>query len=216
MDTRELCDKLDIDPTSTVLLSPRNSKPVYCLEGVLRAFRQVLDQHPDAILIQLNEDSKANTKLKKLALELGISSQIRWLNYIPEEELALTFSLADITISLAKSDSLPTSLLEAMACGSVPIYSDVGSIGEWITPGENGMLVPPGDSQALAAAILEILAQPEEWWRQAQTRNRQIVSKRADRNRELEAVAADYSTLVDRYRGKRAVETALRDERTVV
>ena len=192
-------EKWGINSTSLVLLSPRNpKKPLYCIDGVLRAFRGVLERYPDALLIQLGASSnpKAYAKLKKLAVDLGVDSQVRWLGFIPEEELALVFSLARLTVSLATSDSLPTSLLEAMASGSIPIFSDVGSIHEWIVSGENGWLVPPGDSEALTAAILQALAQPASWWERTRIGNREIIRLRANRTRTLEAMAQDYAMLI--------------------
>ncbi len=192
-------EKWGIKSTSLVLLSPRNpKKPLYCIDGVLRAFRGVLERYPDALLIQLGMTSEADATLrvKKLAVDLGVASQVRWIDFIPEEELPLVFSLARLTVSLATSDSLPTSLLEAMGSGSIPIFSDVGSIHEWIVSAQNGWLVPPGDSEALTAAILQALAEPASWWERTRIGNREIIRLRANRTRTLEAMAQDYAMLI--------------------
>jgi glycosyltransferase involved in cell wall biosynthesis len=49
-------------------------------------------------------------------------------------------------------------ILEAMAVGLAIVASDVGGIGEALIDGESGTLVPPGESQALAQALLDILS----------------------------------------------------------
>lgn len=205
-DMSNLRGKLGIESSSVVVLSPRSlQRPLYCIEGILRAFGVVLRRCQDAILIQLNanSDTEERTRLEKVATDLGIASHVRWLGYVTEEDLPRVFSTADLTVSLATSDSLPTSLLEAMASGSVPIFSNVGGVGDWIVPEQNGMLVPPGDYGALATAILQVLDKPSEWWEQARLCNREIVHLRADRDRELGQAAEDYLRLVARYAGRR-------------
>ncbi|MCH7479774.1 MAG: glycosyltransferase, partial [Chloroflexi bacterium] len=70
-------------------------------------------------------------------------------------------------------------LLEAMACGCFPIAGDLESLREWITLGQNGLLVNPGDSRALADAILQALAQPD-LRNQAVQHNFHLVAERAE------------------------------------
>ncbi len=123
------------------------------------------------------------------------------------------FNLAKLTLSLATSDSLPTSLLEAMACGSIPIFSDVGSISEWIIPGEGGMLVPSGDSKSLETAIIHTLDQPAEWWDHARACNLDIIRQRADRDRELGEAAQDYHLVVSERKAEAVSELSLEDGR---
>lgn len=58
-------------------------------------------------------------------------------------------------------ENLPTVLMEAGGCGRPVVASDVGGIGDIVADGETGLLTPPGDSPALAAAILRLLADPD-------------------------------------------------------
>ena len=66
-----------------------------------------------------------------------------------------------------------------MACGCFPVAGDLDSLREWITPGENGLLVDPADPQALAEAILRALREPD-LRRRAAERNRALVLERAE------------------------------------
>ena len=77
------------------------------------------------------------------------------IGYVADEDLPLYYSLADIMVfpSLLEGFGLP--LVEAMACGTPIIASQVGSIPEIIGPG--GRLVPPRNPAALAAAVDELL-----------------------------------------------------------
>lgn len=58
-------------------------------------------------------------------------------------------------------ENLPTVLMEAGGCGRPVVASDVGGISDIVADGETGLLVPPGDSPGIAAAILTLLADPD-------------------------------------------------------
>lgn len=77
-----------------------------------------------------------------------------------ERRLALAYSAADLFVAPSLEDNLPNTVLEALACGTPVIASNVGGIPEAVRPGETGMLVPPADAAALAAAVGELLSAP--------------------------------------------------------
>jgi glycosyltransferase involved in cell wall biosynthesis len=61
----------------------------------------------------------------------------------------------DVYVSASLSDTTSVSLLEAMACGLFPIVTDIPANHEWITDGENGRVVPPGEATKLAVTIID-------------------------------------------------------------
>jgi glycosyltransferase involved in cell wall biosynthesis len=68
----------------------------------------------------------------------------------------------DLFVLSSREEGIPNALLEAMAAGRPSIATDVGGTGEVLTDGETGWLVPAASPQALATAIEEALARPEE------------------------------------------------------
>jgi glycosyltransferase involved in cell wall biosynthesis len=74
-------------------------------------------------------------------------------------DLPRFYRLADLYVAATHSDGTSISLLEAMACGCPALVSDIPGNREWVTPGENGWLSPPGDVDSLAQAILEAVDQ---------------------------------------------------------
>lgn len=94
----------------------------------------------------------------------------------PQVELPLYYRAADLTIQTSKEEGLGMSPLEALACGTPVIASAVGGLVESIRPGETGWLVPAGDSEALAEAIMEVLNDPDEASRRA-SRGRRMVEE---------------------------------------
>jgi len=71
----------------------------------------------------------------------------------PHDEMVKLFGRARIAIGACISDGTPNAMLEAMIMGAFPIQSDTISTAEWINNGENGLLIPPEDPEAIAAAI---------------------------------------------------------------
>ena len=76
------------------------------------------------------------------------------------ERMAQYYRAADIYLHAAKSDTFPTTILEAMACGTPVIATAVGGIPEQVQDGVTGYLTPPRDPTAMAARIAELLDDP--------------------------------------------------------
>ncbi len=104
------------------------------------------------------------------------------------------FRSAQVVVSPTTHDGTPNTLLEALACGCFPVAGDLESIREWITPGENGLLVDPTDPAALAAAILRGLNEPA-LRQQVAARNAAIVAERAEYTRNLARAAEFYEQI---------------------
>ncbi len=132
--------------------------------------------------------SEAEDWLKKL----DIAGNVHLLPYLPQSSLWNLFKLADLSISVSEHDGTPNSLLEAMACGCLPIAGDIESIREWITDDENGLLVDPRDPQALANAILKGLSSAPLRTNAARLNNL-IIKKRAETESIRQGVDAFYT-----------------------
>jgi glycosyltransferase involved in cell wall biosynthesis len=69
--------------------------------------------------------------------------------------------MADIVVLPSLWEGLPYVLIEAMAAGKAIVASGVGGVTDAVTDGENGLLIPPGDVDALAGALVCLLGDPE-------------------------------------------------------
>jgi glycosyltransferase involved in cell wall biosynthesis len=85
------------------------------------------------------------------------------LGYVGQDRLlSLAYSAADLFVIPSLQDNNPTTVLEALACGTPVLGFDVGGIPDMVRPGTSGRLVPAEDANALAAAITEMLDDREE------------------------------------------------------
>jgi glycosyltransferase involved in cell wall biosynthesis len=102
-------------------------------------------------------------QIRRQVHKAGIEERIRFLGQVPHERLPALYREADIFVMpsvigpAGSRDGLPNVLLEAMASGVASIGSRIASIPEAIEDGRTGLLVPPGDPGALAAAIRRLL-----------------------------------------------------------
>lgn len=126
---------------------------------------------------------------------LKISQQVHLLPTLPQTQLWEIFLRAEVFVSPSVHDGTPNSLLEAMACGCLPVVGDIESMREWITPGVNGLLADAANPQALAEAIAMGL-ENAGLRASAAERNRQIIESRADRRQNRTQVVEFYNSLL--------------------
>ncbi len=97
-------------------------------------------------------------------------------------------------VSPSVSDGTPNGMLEAMACGALPIMGNIESIREWISHGSNGLLFEPESVSELAACISRCL-QSAEMHDRAMKENRELVEKRCARDRVFPKIRSFYEQL---------------------
>ena len=92
-------------------------------------------------------------------MELGLGNQVRFLGFI--EDMASFYSALDLFVLSSLSEGMPLSVIEAMASGVPVVATRTGGVEDVVTQGA-GRLVPPGDSESMAACIRDVLLYPEE------------------------------------------------------
>ena len=163
-----------------VVFSARNFLPLYNQETVVEAFAQVRAEFPEAMLLMkdYNGDVEYKRRVMDRVAALQLAGAVRVVKTVPHERMAELYSMANVTVSVPSSDATPMALFEAMACGSVPVVSDLPSLREWVVDGENGYLVPVRDAARLAERIRYLLRDSQSAAAIA-TRNRQFVEMKA-------------------------------------
>ena len=207
---QEIRKELQLDQAELVIgivgqLTPRKGQ----LE-LVRAFAQVLTQIPRATLLIVgaplfNRDEGYAALLEKTARELGISERVVFTG--PRSDVAAVMQALDLVVVNSTAEPFTLVALEAMACGTPILAAISGGIPELIDHGKNGWLVPQGDEQVLAAAIVHLGGQPAIRLSLAERGKRHMASQ-FSAERYLSELQAFYCTIPDRTLAKVDQESA--------
>lgn len=175
------------------ILSNRNLLPIYNVSLLIQAIPVVLKEEPQ-IKFLIAGDGSEKENLKREVENLNLSSSVQFLGRIPHNEMPDLLAQSDIYVSTSLYDGTSVSLLEAMACGTFPIVTDIPSNREWITNGKNGLLVSTKDAKALANKILDVIRN-QDFWDKSKSENLLIIERKAFWPINIKRLEAIYSNL---------------------
>lgn len=182
-----------------IILSPRAMRPIYRHDVTLEAIDTVRQARPDVTFIFRDYSADPPdyaARLKKRAQALGVSDAVRFIGPTTRyEDTVNLYRVADMIVSVPVSDGTPVSVLEAFACGTPVIASDLPSLREWIVDGESGLLVPVGDAHELAQAIIRLLSD-QQLHNHIRERALETVRSRADHEMWMCKMETLYQSLV--------------------
>jgi len=151
----ELFPFVDRKQFSPRLFVSRNLEPIYDIECVLRAFRTVQEEVPQAELSIAGEGSESD-RLRRCVQRWGLCG-VTFCGAVPHQQLPALYQRHDVYVNASRVDNFPGALLEA-ACAGLPIVTTrAGGIPEMIRHRDNGLLCDVGNDRQLANCILEIL-----------------------------------------------------------
>jgi glycosyltransferase involved in cell wall biosynthesis len=130
---------------------------------LLQAMPAIVSSHPGVQLVVIGEGPE-QPALERIAGELGIAQQVKFVGWQPRESVRVWMQRAKLLVLPSVEEGLGVVLLEALACGTPIVGSDVGGIPDVVVP-EVGMLVPPADPERLAAAANRLLGDVQLWHR---------------------------------------------------
>lgn len=134
------------------------------VDVLITSFATLSGRDPDARLVIIGhaEDPEYARSLREQAEALGVASHVSFLPPMSQRELAQYMVRADGLVLPSVSEGLGRVVFEAMACATPVIGSNVGGIVEMVVDGETGLLVDPGNPEALVERMAWILAHPGE------------------------------------------------------
>ena len=112
----------------------------------------------DGVAFLIAGEGPDRPALETRARELGIEDRVRFLGAQPRQRVVELFRAADATILSSSWENFPHTVVEALAVGTPVLAMEAGGVGEVVRDGVNGLLVPVGDTAALADAVRRYFA----------------------------------------------------------
>ena len=159
-------DKVGLDPNTRYILQLGRIVPRKGIENVIRAFAKI--QHNTEIfkliivggnLQDIGKETEIN-RLYQISDELGIKDKVLFVGNKHRDELKYYYSAADVFVTTPWYEPFGITPLESMACGTPVIGSNVGGISFTVENKKTGFLIPANDSQQLAEALEQFIANP--------------------------------------------------------
>ncbi len=160
-------EHISICPDSRIILFVGRIEPLKGIDHMLEAIALVVRRHPelrDDLCVpivggepcRIAEDDEM-VRLQELRETLGISDIVTFLGSRNQDTLQYYYSAAEMVVMPSDYESFGMVALEAMACGTPVIASDVGGLAFLVKDGKTGYRVPAGDTEALAERIAHLL-----------------------------------------------------------
>jgi glycosyltransferase involved in cell wall biosynthesis/peptidoglycan/xylan/chitin deacetylase (PgdA/CDA1 family) len=150
--------RLGLNLDRTLLLFVGNLFPVKGLDVVIQACQLLTARRADFELHLIGK-GPLRTELERQVEERSLTGRVRFHGLVPNEQLPDWYRAASVFVLPSRSEGVPNVLLEATACGTPYVASNVGGVREIAHLGD-GLLVDPEDPRGLAKALDEILSRP--------------------------------------------------------
>ena len=178
--------RLGMTPDEFVAVLVARLRPEKRIADFVAAVHQASQSDPRIRGIVVGDGPTAD-ELRELAA--AAAAPVTFVGHDPEPTRYML--AADVAVLASEFEALPISLVEALSCGRPCVATDVGGVREIVQDGDNGFLVPFGEPEAMAAALLRLSRDPETCAR--------LGERSLDRWRErfsFTAMVADYARLL--------------------
>jgi glycosyltransferase involved in cell wall biosynthesis len=149
----ENIEKKDNDKVRLVFFKAHEK--IYGPDILLAAMQQAIKVNPNVYLTVAGRGSMTE-KLKKQSKRLGIDDHVNFYGYVEHDRIFSFLGGHDIMVMPSLQEAFGVAVLEASAVGLPVIAGDVGGVPEILLPEMTGLLVPPGDTDRLAKAIIRL------------------------------------------------------------
>jgi glycosyltransferase involved in cell wall biosynthesis len=194
-DQSSLRAELNISPAARVLTTVCVLRPQKGIQFLIAAMPAIVEQVPDAVYLIVGDGDHRET-LETCVREQGMQNHVIFAGF--RQDVARVMAISDVFVLPTLGDALPTVVAEAMAAGKPVIASSAGGVPEMVADRISGLLVPPGDVNALVSACVSLLQDQE----QAHTmglEGRRISEERFNIPRQVDCLEAVYERLLTRY-----------------
>jgi len=131
------------------------------LPHLLNAFAKIKNSATELIIVG---DGPLKDSLVSLGMALGINERVRFMSSLGHADICYWYNAADVFCLPSLWEGCPNVVIEALACGTPVVATQVGGIPDLVPSNDYGVLVPPGNPDSLALSLDKALA--KDWNRQ--------------------------------------------------
>jgi glycosyltransferase involved in cell wall biosynthesis len=140
-----------------ILFTPRRLALRMGIDQLLQALVEVKHQVPD-VWLAIAGKGALRIPLEQQANELGLQNHVKFLGYVPDEQLPVAYQAADLTVVPSQSlEGFGLILLESLACGTPVLSTPVGGMPEVLRPFQPSLITETPTSEALSNRLIELL-----------------------------------------------------------
>jgi len=140
------------------LLSVGRLTPEKGLDYLIKALPLIIKKNDLPLKLTIVGGGRFKDNMEELILSYGLSGYINLKGYVPfGPELLNIYTSSDIFILPSHTEGIPKTLYEAMARGVPIVATSVGGVPDVIKDEENGLLIPPANTEAIAEAVLRLV-----------------------------------------------------------
>jgi glycosyltransferase involved in cell wall biosynthesis len=150
--------ELGIPPEAPLVGIVARLVPIKAHEVFLRAAALVGARLPEARFLLVG-DGEGRPALERLAAGPGLADRVRFLGW--RRDLDRIYADLDVVVLTSRNEGSPVALIEAMAAGRAVVATGVGGVRDFVADGVTGCVVRPGDAEAVAAGIADLLEHAE-------------------------------------------------------
>ncbi len=197
-EVEKLRENLKIQKNTKIILSARHMDPKYGIKYLIKVIPYLTKKYPNTKLIILRGggSKEYENKMKNLSSKLRVSDKIIFIQkHINTKEMCVYLNLADIFVSLTKTDQFACSLMEGMACGTIPIVSNIEVYQQYLKNKKNALFVEPENPKDIAEKIIYCFKHPEIKNKFYKI-NRKIIEKDEDWNKNARKMEELYKKLI--------------------
>lgn len=146
--------------------------PIKDVSTLLMAAAEVRQVRPDAQFAIVG-DGQERSLLENLAERLGVAHAVHFHGW--QREMPAVYGDLDVVVNSSRNEGTPVALIEALAAERPVVATRVGGTPDLLGDETRGLLVPAGDAHALAQAVLDVLARPDQAAERARAGRRHVL-----------------------------------------
>ncbi len=146
-------EQLQWERDRKIIFTPRRLVHRMGIDVLLTALAKITSQIPDVWLAVAGKGILRDS-LEQQAIELGLTNHVKFLGYLPDEQLPIAYQAADLTVVPSQSlEGFGLILLESLACGTPVLCTPVGGMPEILTPFSPQLITDSIEAEAIALRL---------------------------------------------------------------